>query len=1486
MTLPLPVDFTKYLLADDVYSGMPIHADAPLLFDIPTQTMSIAPASLVSAGSMTTGAQSFSGIKTFASCPISSAAPVNADDLARKGYVDDLVARGLSWKDKVIEFHALSTVPVVGPANGDRYISTETAGGFTKDYIYQWASSVPGWEETAVGEGDALYVIQGALFADSTIVYNGAAWVSLGSSVNHADLVGVPVGSIPHATLNSYLDQSVKIVADVRHNSVRTTTQLDADDSSFPLLNRWYRIITPAANFLLDFEVHHRPYGHIKYEAYAYGGTTYNLTTQHLVRAGTFTARAAIYTTTSTGLAHLYVAATGSYTIGLCILRGSTANTLAVVDCGPVAADPTDLTPGDFTLRFDTGTSNRYVGQGLGQCVIYGDGTNPGLYLTADTVPTNYTTFTTDAAGDLTINCSGNDLNLASTDKVHVLNTSASTDPSTGALQVSGGAGVAATLNARSLRGGMISLVPGAMPATNTWYRMWAPALTTLNAMFHFERYPYGRVKLTMHSSGTCLSQSPDYGNVAVRGLIARETSTWLYHYYVASTAGYAMSLESMHSENTYDSAITWTACGPVGADPTDLTPADYTIVADSDTSADNRSMMMTGRLYAYSSTTQLILYQDLAGSKYLTASVDTNGDCTLNCSGNDMNFHSTDAVHVLNTTAATSSITGALTISGGLGVVGDVYAANFYGPMAPSGALSIITTTIPQLTVGYSGTFKSTHSVSATGDLTLAATGGAPSLVKIAAANPLRVLNTDNSTSYTTGALVVGGGIAAGSDIFSAGLRVAGVSNLPNDAPVATTGPTGEWYDFAYGVVAGGNRLFVGVANSGTSGLRVCASADGISWGAQVSPADNQWRGVAFSPTLKRFCAVSANSVAATNDQVMTSDNGLTWTLRTSPGAVNQQWRSVCWMPPSGATPGAFVAVSITGHPTQAATSVDGIVWVLRTTNINSTWNNVCYGAGTLVSVSYGGVIMSSEDRGATWVQRDTGGSDWRSCCYGNGVFVACSLAGANQFTVSLDNGRTWTAYSVPTTSQWDTLSFGGGYFAVSARATGTVERFMISTTGLSGSWVPMGVSTTQQVYGLTYGLGRFTCLERLNATGFYWDAQGTYQARVPATLAVGESLQTCALKTCGQSSFSGDVFAYGSINVCGLVKSTNQQNSTTSWNGAIQTPGGLGVVQDVRCGGCIYFGTISGGNMTSPLQITSTSPQLFVEYDGTHYGGLSTSAAGDLTIAASGGAPSIVNIDSANIFEVLSTSASVSTTSGALRVSGGIGAAGVIWSAGSCVINTSPPQAAFLYDGTHYGNLGTSAAGDFTISATGGAPSLVNIGASNPLCVLNNTESSSISTGGAILSGGLGVAKKIYATDLNVAGFSLKPYESIQTTTALATGSSGWTKMGISTRFQAIGISRTFWVASFANTCASSDPGVIVLFNIVPDGYRPTETIMTTVAVGDGGNTYVGQLIVETDGTVRIYSMRGGVPYGNFLLASGGATYGLLQAASISWT
>ena len=106
----------------------------------------------------------------------------------------------------------------------------------------------------------------------------------------------------------------------------------------------------------------------------------------------------------------------------------------------------------------------------------------------------------------------------------------------------------------------------------------------------------------------------------------------------------------------------------------------------------------------------------------------------------------------------------------------------------------------------------------------------------------------------------------------------------------------------------------------------------------------------------------------------ILTSADGITWTLRTS--GTNDNLNGVTY------GNGTFVAVGGSsynpwGH-SEILTSSDGIIWTSRTSGayiVIST--GVTYGNGTFVAVGYFGSILTSAD-GITWTIRTSGASTY----------------------------------------------------------------------------------------------------------------------------------------------------------------------------------------------------------------------------------------------------------------------------------------------------------------------------------------------------------------------------------------------------------------------------------------------------------------------------------------------------------------------------
>lgn len=186
---------------------------APLALDLATPELSVAAASGAQSGVVTTAAQTFAGAKTFLNQPVCAAGPVAASHLVNKGYADSL-GLGMDWQPAVVAFHEFADGKPVPPiADGARYIALSTFGTATAHHIYTWSADDDDFDETAPVKGWALYVASAASpqFAEQNVLYNGAEWVALGSSLSHQSLIGA--GTLSHADIDGMLDQDVRAAA-------------------------------------------------------------------------------------------------------------------------------------------------------------------------------------------------------------------------------------------------------------------------------------------------------------------------------------------------------------------------------------------------------------------------------------------------------------------------------------------------------------------------------------------------------------------------------------------------------------------------------------------------------------------------------------------------------------------------------------------------------------------------------------------------------------------------------------------------------------------------------------------------------------------------------------------------------------------------------------------------------------------------------------------------------------------------------------------------------------------------------------------------------------------------------------------------------------------------------------------------------------------------------------------------------------------------
>ena len=264
---------------------------------------------------------------------------------------------------------------------------------------------------------------------------------------------------------------------------------------------------------------------------------------------------------------------------------------------------------------------------------------------------------------------------------------------------------------------------------------------------------------------------------------------------------------------------------------------------------------------------------------------------------------------------------------------------------------------------------------------------------------------------------------------------------------------------DITWTSVAYGNGVFVAVASAGGVANCVMTSPDGVTWTLRTA-LEGTWNSVAFGNGL--FVAVGVGSAGF----VITSPDGITWTARTA--AALNTWRSVTF------GNNLFVAVASNGA-TRVMTSPDGITWTGRTAANAHQWWSVTYGNGLYVAVANNIVItpfMTSPD-GITW----TGVTDallnyaWTSITFGTATFVAVASGGQ---VASSGDGATWTERTAPEANNWNAVTYANALF-VAVASTGT-NRVMTSPNGIS--WTAAAAAAANEWNGIGNGNNTFVAV------------------------------------------------------------------------------------------------------------------------------------------------------------------------------------------------------------------------------------------------------------------------------------------------------------------------------------------------------------------------------------------------------------------------
>ena len=748
-----------------------------------------------------------------------------------------------------------------------------------------------------------------------------------------------------------------------------------------------------------------------------------------------------------------------------------------------------------------------------------------------------------------------------------------------------------------------------------------------------------------------------------------------------------------------------------------------------------------------------------------ITGTLATAAQPSITSVGTLTGLTSSGAVSITNSTTSTTTGTGALIITGGVGIGGALnVGGNITGTLATaaqpsitsvgtltgltsSGAVSITNSTTSTTTgtgaliitggVGIGGALNVGGALSVTGNITgTLATAAQPSITSVGTLTGLTssgvvdITNSTASTTTTTGALKVVGGVGIGGAL-NVGGNITGTlatAAQPNITSVGTLtslstgsitlngtlitataadinslqGSSGAQSSYITGITEGtasASKALVVDTNKDITGIRNLTATNLT--GTLQTAAQANITSVGTLTGLTSSGAVSitnatASSSILTGALVVTGGVGIGGASYIG-GSVRVNSSSIS----SSSVSGALVVnggVGIGNNLNVALAVVAGLSGVSGAVG-NSTSGIQFRTGATSYTTGYTGTLAStvfSSFARPTWLASTAGTvtTEASTVYIENSPLAGTNMTITNAYALCINAGVTAlkdTTASSSTTSGALIVTGGvgiGGALNVGGNITGTLataaQSSITSVGTLTGLTSSGAVSITNSTASTTTSTGALIVTGGVGIGG---------ALNVGGALSVTGNI-TGTLATAAQSSITS-VGTLTGLTSSGAVSITNSTASTTTSTGALIVTGGVGIGGALNVGGALSV----TGNITGTL---ATAAQT------------SITSVGTLTGLTSSGTVSITN-----------STASTTTSTGALIVTGGVGIGGALNVGGALSVT-----------GNITGTLATAAQTSITSVGT-----LTGLTSSGAVSITDTTISTSTTTGALVVSGGVGI-------------------------------------------------------------------------------------------------------------------------------------------------
>jgi hypothetical protein len=233
------------------------------------------------------------------------------------------------------------------------------------------------------------------------------------------------------------------------------------------------------------------------------------------------------------------------------------------------------------------------------------------------------------------------------------------------------------------------------------------------------------------------------------------------------------------------------------------------------------------------------------------------------------------------------------------------------------------------------------------------------------------------------------------------------------------------------------------------------------------------------------------------------TSEDGVNWDTRTSLMPSGAAWSAITsGLFDDNSTVGKvskFVAVAGTSANTTGAYSNDGITWSAVSMGTSATWVDVAFGKQKFVAVSSDVTTVRISNDGENWDQTGTlTTTGFTAIAYGKNRFVAIkSGTNVTNHAISTAVTGTWTAGTLPSSSDWNSIAYGNNRFVAVSSTSGTVAAYSLDGITWSASTLPATAVWTK----VTYGQGVFLAVSTTTAAatspdGIIWTLRATSTA------------------------------------------------------------------------------------------------------------------------------------------------------------------------------------------------------------------------------------------------------------------------------------------------------------------------------------------------------------------------------------------------------